>query len=312
MNLKKYLKNEKVNWIGSILIIIVSALIYAIGVVLFISSAKLLSSGVSGISLIFGRLIENANLVGFKEAQIAGVIYFIINIPVIYLCFKKFSIKFSILTIIHMVFTSLFTSLLDVDSLNNILGVSSSWAIENQLECALFSGVICGFATAISYLTGGSSAGVDVLAAYLSDIKQVSIGKINAIVNGMIIGVSIVLWHKDGELLNALFTLIYIFINAIVIDLIFVTNKKVIVTIITEKGDEIADEINKRFTRGVTRIKAIGNYSKREKDFLYTACTSVEALEISKLASEIDEHSFASISTAQRISGYFLNKQNRK
>mgnify|MGYP002519713209 CR=1 FL=1 len=45
-------------------------------------------------------------------------------------------------------------------------------------------------------------------------------------------------------------------------------------------GDEISDLINSNFTRGVTRIKAIGNYTKREKDFLYIACTSNEALEI--------------------------------
>ena len=66
--------------------------------------------------------------------------------------------------------------------------------------------------------------------------------------------------------LNALFTLAFIFINASVIDMIFVANRKVVVTIITEKGDEISDLINSNFTRGVTRIKAIGNYTKREKD----------------------------------------------
>ena len=312
MNVSKYIKNEKINWIGSILVIIVSAFIYSVGVVLFISSANLLASGVSGISLIFGRLIERGGLLQLNEAQISGVLYFLINIPVIYLCFKKFSLKFSILTIIHMIFTSLFTSLLNVDILFEVIGIQNNWAINHQLECALFAGVFCGFATAISYLTGGSSAGVDVLAAHLSDKKQISVGKINALVNGGIIVFSIILWHKDGEILNALFTLIYIFINAAVIDLIFVTNKKVVVTIITEKGDEIADMINFKFTRGVTRIKAIGNYSKRDKDFLYIACTSVEALEISKMAAEIDEHAFTSLSTAQRISGYFLNKQNKK
>ena len=111
-----------------------------------------------------------------------------------------------------------------------------------------------------------------------------------------------------STVLNSLFTLVFIFINATVIDLIFVTNKKVIVTIITDKGDEIADEINARFTRGVTRIKAFGNYSKKEKDFLYIVCTSTESLEISKLAMELDIHSFTSISTAEKISGYFLNK----
>ncbi len=309
MGISKYLKNEKVNLVFSFMVIIFSALIYSIGVVVFISNAKLLASGVSGMALIIGRLIEQAEILNFTEAQISGVFYFVLNIPIMILSFKKFSLKFSILSITHMIFTSLFTSLLDANALMTFVFSNLTWPMENQLACALFAGVFCGFSTAICYLVGGSSAGIDLLSAYLSGKKQMSIGKINGIVNGTIITISILLWHKEGEILNALFTLVFIFINATVIDLIFVANKKVIVTIITEKGDEIADVINEKFTRGVTRIKAIGNYTKREKDFLYIACTSMEALEISSLSMEIDEHSFTSITSANKISGYFLNKQ---
>ena len=303
------MKNNKINWIVSIGVIIFSAFVYSIGVVLFVSEAKLLASGVSGMSLIIGRLIEESGLVNYTEAQISGIFYFVLNLPIMVLSFRKFNIKFSILSILHMVFTSLFTSILDVNVLMDIVGISRGWQIDYRLESALFSGVMCGFATAICYLVGGSSAGVDLLAAYLSSKKQLSVGKINAIVNACIITLSIFLW--SDEVLNALFTLAFIFINASVIDMIFVANRKVIVTIITEKGDEISDLINSNFTRGVTRIKAIGNYTKREKDFLYIACTSNEALEIADLAKQIDEHSFTSVSNAQRISGYFLNKSTK-
>lgn len=306
---EKIMKNNKLNWIISIMVIIFSAFVYSIGVVLFVSEAKMLASGVSGMSLIIGRLIEESGLVNYTEAQISGIFYFILNLPILFLSFRKFNLKFSILSILHMVFTSIFTSILDVNTLMDIVGISKGWQLDYRLESALFSGVMCGFATAICYLVGGSSAGIDLLAAYLSSKKQLSVGKINAIVNACIIVLSIILWRD--EILNALFTLAFIFINASVIDMIFVANRKVVVTIITEKGDEISDLINSNFTRGVTRIKAIGNYTKREKDFLYIACTSNEALEIAELAKQIDEHSFTSVSNAQRISGYFLNKSTK-
>ena len=306
---EKMMKNNKLNWLISIGVIIFSAFVYSIGVVLFVSEAKMLASGVSGISLIIGRLIEESGLVNYTEAQISGIFYFILNLPILFLSFRKFNLKFSILSILHMVFTSIFTSILDVNVLMDIVGISKGWQLDYRLESALFSGVMCGFATAICYLVGGSSAGIDLLAAYLSSKKQLSVGKINAIVNACIIVLSIILW--SDEILNALFTLAFIFINASVIDMIFVANRKVVVTIITEKGDEISDLINSNFTRGVTRIKAIGNYTKREKDFLYIACTSNEALEIAELAKQIDEHSFTSVSNAQRISGYFLNKSTK-
>ena len=296
---EKMMKNNKINWIVSIAVIIFSAFVYSIGVVLFVSEAKLLASGVSGMSLIIGRLIEESGIVKYTEAQISGIFYFILNLPILVLSFKKFNLKFSILSILHMVFTSLFTSIMDVNVLMDIVGISKEWQLDYRLESALFSGVMCGFATAICYLVGGSSAGIDLFSAYLSSKKQMSVGKINAIVNACIICLSIVLW--SDEILNALFTLAFIFVNASVIDMIFVANRKVVVTIITEKGDEISDLVNSNFTRGVTRIKAIGNYTKREKDFLYIACTSNEAHEISDLAKKIDEHSFTSISNAQRI-----------
>ena len=306
---EKMMKKNKLNWLISIMVIIFSAFVYSIGVVLFVSEAKMLASGVSGMSLIIGRLIEESELVNYTEAQISGIFYFVLNLPILFLSFRKFNLKFSILSILHMVFTSIFTSILDVNTLMDIVGISKGWQLDYRLESALFSGVMCGFATAICYLVGGSSAGIDLLAAYLSSKKQLSVGKINAIVNACIIVLSIILW--SDEILNALFTLAFIFINASVIDMIFVANRKVVVTIITEKGDEISDLINSNFTRGVTRIKAIGNYTKREKDFLYIACTSNEALEIAELAKQIDEHSFTSISNAQRISGYFLNKSTK-
>lgn len=309
MEKKKWLKSDKLSFIFSIIVTLFSAFVYSLGVVVFISNAKLMASGVSGLSLIIGRLIEQAEILNFTEAQISGVFYFIINIPILVLSFRKFSWKFTFLSILHMIFTSLFTSLINPETVFSFLGITSNWPLNNQLESALFSGVLCGFSTAITYLVGGSSAGIDLLSLYLSSKKQISTGKINAIVNGIIIFVTIVLWPNN--MINALFTLIFIFINAAVIDLIFVANKKVIVTVITEKGDEIANMINEKFTRGVTRIKAIGNYTKRDKDFLYIACTSTEALEISEIAIQIDDHSFTSISTAQRISGNFLNKQTK-
>ena len=105
----------------------------------------------------------------------------------------KFNLKFSILSILHMVFTSIFTSILDVNVLMDIVGISKGWQLDYRLESALFSGVMCGFATAICYLVGGSSAGIDLLAAYLSSKKQLSVGKINAIVNACIIVLSIIL-----------------------------------------------------------------------------------------------------------------------
>ena len=93
---EKIMKNNTWNWIISIAVITFSAFVYSIGVVLFVSEAKLLASGVSGMSLIIGRLIEETGIVSYTEAQISGVFYFILNLPILFLSFRNFSLKFSI------------------------------------------------------------------------------------------------------------------------------------------------------------------------------------------------------------------------
>ena len=85
MKLSKYLKNDSISWVVSILVIIFSAFIYSVGVVLFISNANLLAAGVSGFTLIIGRLMERGGITPFTEAQISGVLYFVFNIPILLL-----------------------------------------------------------------------------------------------------------------------------------------------------------------------------------------------------------------------------------
>ena len=77
------LKNKTLESILSILGIILSALIFALSVNTFISPTGMLTGGVSGVSLIFGRLLSLVNS-EIKETAYASIFYFIFFLYRIY------------------------------------------------------------------------------------------------------------------------------------------------------------------------------------------------------------------------------------
>ena len=70
--------NKKiVSYIISILLTIISAIIMAIGVKIFVSPNRFLSTGVTGISLIIGRIIDNI-FDKHLETIITGIYFYLI------------------------------------------------------------------------------------------------------------------------------------------------------------------------------------------------------------------------------------------
>ena len=89
---KDYLNKQ---FIFAVILTIISAFIMAVGVKIFISPNKFLSTGVTGIAIIFGRLYDNMHLSDVPmETTITGIMIFLLNIPLFILSWKKLSHKF--------------------------------------------------------------------------------------------------------------------------------------------------------------------------------------------------------------------------
>ena len=110
---------------------------------------------------------------------------------------------------------------------------------------------------------------------------------------------------------KAFYTLVYLVINSIVIDLFYVRNRRNVLLIITTKGEQLSKEVTHRFVRGVTILQAKGAYTGEEKQMLYCACSSFEVVDITNLVKEIDEHAFVTVLEANKVHGNFLNKEIR-
>ena len=146
---------------------------------------------------------------------------------------------------------------------------------------------------------------------YYSLKKQSSLGKMTTIINGVIILLGLLIEQGNDAIAKAFYTLIYLVINSIVIDLFYIRNKRAILLITTSKGEEVSKIITLNFVRGVTRMDAKGAYTGEHKDLLYCACSSFEVVEIIKKVKDIDSHAFISVLEANKVHGNFLNKELR-
>lgn len=302
-------RNYKLNYGIAILLEIISAFIIAFGVKIFISPNGFLSTGFTGIGLIIGRLYDRLAKTQL-EAEITSVVYMLLNIPVLILAWKKLSKRFTILSLVNVVVCSVAMAF-----------IPSSWVESFHLsvragdigflDAALFVGAINGSANALAFIVGGSTGGTDVISSYFSIKKQTSIGKINMLLNGLILLLGYFVTDSDQKLALSLYTMVYIVINNVVIDLFYVRNRRTVLFIATTKGQEIANLINKKFIRGVTEFDAKGAYTGQHKDFLYCACSSFEVMDMINQIKALDEHAFITVIEASKIHGNFLNKDVR-
>ena len=309
---KDYLNKQ---FIFAVILTSISAFIMAVGVKVFISPNKFLSTGAIGIAIIFGRLYDNMQLSDVSmETTITGIVLFLLNIPLFILSWKKLSHKFAILTAVNVVVNSVFLAILP-DNLNETfhLVAESTTAVHNitLLDAALFVGMMNGAANALAYIVGGSTGGCDIISMYYSMKRQSSIGKMTTVMNFFILIIGIFIDGTDSALSKSFYTLVYLVISSIVIDLFYIRNKRAILFITTEKGKDIVKEITEKFVRGVTFLDAKGGYTGAHKDLLYCACSSFEVVDIVKKVKEIDEHAFISVVEANKVHGNFLNKELR-
>ncbi|MBD2872789.1 YitT family protein [Paenibacillus arenilitoris] len=256
------------------------ACLIAIGFNLFLIPYQLLSGGVSGISM----------MIGYITGGDIGWLYLILNLPLLlwgwfavgrrFICWSVYSVLAS-------------TFFLQVIPINDIA--------DDLLLGAVFGGVIIGFGGGLTLRYGGSSGGFDIVASIVTRKRDLPIGMIIFLLNGVVIA-ALVLFTKNWN--SALYSLIAIFSAGKVVDLIHVRHVKLTAFIITTKTDELLARLLKH-PRGITIVKTRGAYSSSERDMLMTVRTKYELAELCKTITSIDPHAFINIVETVGVIGDF-------
>jgi uncharacterized membrane-anchored protein YitT (DUF2179 family) len=165
------------------------------------------------------------------------------------------------------------------------------------LLVVLFAGVLNGVSNGLMYKSGYSSGGFPVISQVLFEKFQISIAK-----SSMIIIVCIGAFFFGTT--NALYAIIYLYINNIVMDRVLLgisTNKAFY--IMTHKEDEIKDYIINNLHHTVTTFNVKGGFLEDKRKVILTVIPSSEYYRLTEGIKTIDKDAFFVATDSYQVEG---------
>lgn len=282
---------EKAKWITDILLYILGALLYGIGVNLFTAPNDIAPGGITGI----------ATIIHYLCGVPIGTMILILNLPLFILSIIFIGGKFTVRTVIA---TSLLSVAVDITKF--IKGYEG-----DKLLCAIFGGMVMGSAMSIIFLREGTTGGTDILGRLLRlKWRHISVGNMILIIDAVIIILAATVYRS---LSNALYAAIVIYVSTKVIDgAIYGVDTGKSFFIVSDKSKEIANRINKEMGRGVTIFKGRGFYSDDEKEIINCCVRKNEAAVLRDIVKHTDEYAFISVSNVGEIIGEGFKSINKE
>lgn len=264
------------------LLSIIGGCLVGIGEAWALIPLKLTTGGFNGIGML-GYYLLNIPV---------GLISIALNLPLFFVSLKMLGIKYSLKTLIAMLFTSL------------MLEVAGNWQplTNDMLLAAVFGSAIIGLGIAICLKSGSTTGGTDLLAKLIqSRNRHLNMGEVILVIDGIIIAIASFTFESIEI---ALYSAIAVFVLTKVIDFILDGGKyEKALFIITNKSDEISNYIMNDVKRGVTKINATGEYSGEEKQILLCVANKREVPKIKDEIKAIDDKSFTIITTVTEAIG---------
>lgn len=227
-----------------------------------------------------------------------GTLIFLINIPFLIIGYKNLGKKFIFKAIYSM---SLFSILLSCfESLHKVM-------TDDIVLATIFGGIILGLGIGIIINRGACLDGTEIIAIILNKKIQLSTGQIILLFNIVIFSIAGFLFGWD----RAMYSLLAYFISSKLLDLIADGMKEIkAVMIITDKEQDIADNIYKTLGRTCTFMKGSGLISG-EKTVIYCVVTRMEIATIKDVIKNSDNSAFITISDVSEIIGMFKTQPKK-
>lgn len=301
------------------IVCLVSAFIYAFGFKAFLAPLfysdgttpviSFVTGGVSGLSqniiLLIKIAIGGQNWTSDTTYTLQSIIYFVLNIPIFILGYKGVGKRFAIFSFLNVIFVSLFIKFIPSIAIDEILG--------DNLGRALFAGILTGLSSAIAYKVEISAGGLDVISYYFAYQKSTSVGKYTIAFNSFIVVMFTLLSYISEPnagwtvMTITLYTVVYFFTSALVVDALNTRNKKAELQIITSK-QTLPKIILANFPHSCTVVPAKGGFSSEDRLIIYIVVSSFEVKKLVKLVRTVDAEAFINVSHSSQVYGKFFIK----
>ncbi|MFC1891833.1 YitT family protein [Thermodesulfobacteriota bacterium] len=283
-NNHKLVKPVQVMW--NLLLILVGSIICAIAVNSILIPQKFLGAGFTGVALLLHY---------FSNYLPVSVLYFILNLPFYILGWFYVGRRFFLYSIPGMVIFSAALHFINI-----------TFTINDKILAAISAGIIMGSGSGIILRSLGSAGGLDILSVILLKRFSVRLGSTVLAFNSLILIFGAISFSLEG----ALYTLIYIYVNSKVLDVVVMgLSQRKALMIISEKWEKIAHEIKSKIKRGVTVLDGRGGYSGNYVKVLYTVILMRELPRVKDIARDIDPGVFVVVSDTMEVMGNRIGNQ---
>ena len=208
-------------WINAGLII-AGSLLYAFGMNIFLTPLKLFSGGGVGLAQLITLFLEQ--FISVENINLYGIVYMLINIPLLFLAFFQIGKSFFVKTLIGSGAISLFITLIPTMAVP---------VVDDYLTAVLIGGIAAGAGVGMILIAGGSGGGIDVVAVWAAKkFHGASVGGITLYFNVALY--IVVLFLFDVQ--TVIYSLIFTVVNTLTLDRVHYQNINVRVMIFTKKG----------------------------------------------------------------------------
>lgn len=280
------------------LFIVLGLLLYGLGFTAFILPHEIVIGGLSGV----GTLVYFAT----NGLIPVAITQYVCNLILLGFAFRIVGKRFVTRTIFGATVISLSIGIFEsiFMSLNHPL-------IPDTSMSAILGAILCGLGIGVTFVHNGSSGGTDIVAAMVSKVSNVSIGRTMIFTDMLIVSLSIFL-PFDGTMEERVearvpvivYGWVITFIVAYMTDMIINTNRQATQFIIfSTKWKEIADMVNMEAHRGVTVMDGEGWYSKQPVKILMVWCRKIESVTIFRIVKSVDEGAFITQANVNGVYG---------
>ncbi|MBQ9544231.1 MAG: YitT family protein [Clostridia bacterium] len=293
-------RKKRLTALKNVLEVILGTAILAFGTAVFIVPFDLVVGGVSSVALITNRLLgDNAVSIDLLITVLTWSLFFL---GLVFLG-KGFALKTLVSTVVYPVAFSLFSRLVDPEVLGGVfcLSLSEYSQIALLLAC-IFGGVFIGAGCALTFLGGGSSGGMDIIAFLICKIfKRLKSPRAIFFIDAVTVAAGLFVF------LDPVLTLLGIssaFVSAFVIDKMFLGGSKAFVAeIVSDEFEKINRQVAETLERTTSIADIEGGYSGQKKKMLFVSFTMDQYNQLLNIINKTDPSAFVTIQRAHEING---------
>ena len=260
-NLKKYIE------------ILLGIIAFGIEFNLFISPLNIVVGGSSGLAILFNKLFN------IDKSTFITIFYILMVLLNLLVYGFKNTRKLLLGSILYPISINLFAFLPKIIVLD----------YSNKLLYCIFAAIFSGIGGGLTYKNDFLTGGTDVPKKIMSDKLKIPMSTAIRMFDGTLI----LLGGFIFGLNNIFYAIIILYISSKVVDKIMlgISNKKMFY-IMTNKPDEIREEVTNTLRCGITEIEALGGLKEKKHNILMCVISTRDYIKLKDIINKIDSKAF--------------------